>query len=542
MYSLNNEDTNYEYIGVSVTIILKYDKEIVNELDFEKQKIYFKNLKDSLVSRYIDFFEEHHVITNYADSFIQLSFYEDIEIVYTHIENSQIHLDDVIEMIGISESYRSESNNLSVPEDVMDPGGGSSYNLPRIYETINVKNAMQSGLTGNGVKVGVIELNGIHDYESDTFSHKTLWEDTFYFGYDEYDPPVINQHATNVSRVIVGSDGIAPDAELYIGHFRLLNNADNYPQAIMNWLADNEVQLVNMSYGIYVDDTNSNSNIHSTLVKYNEIGYYRNMILVSGLGNIDGSSHGHRIPIPGSALNVITVGGTNTSGSEMYEYNAYQNPNGYSYITKPTIVAPTNPFGNANGTSFSAALVTGSIALHIESQKKIDSKYSGDGQLTYSLLTASANFLKYKNKSNNTFNFGYEKQYGAGLLDVGKLLSISQNSSSYPNTNVFEKEFTQSTQAVRFTFVTFTNKNTLQEKYVIEVYRKSKTFGSYHSFKYNVINSNNTLIIDLDEFINYQYKVIIRNTKAEIGGSYFMSYAYYASQYKPPKDGPIPIM
>lgn len=77
-----------------------------------------------------------------------------MNMIYALIENSKIHLDEAITMVGISKSYKSGTLNTSSPEDVIDAGGGTINNLPQIYETINVKAAMQNGHTGINVKVG----------------------------------------------------------------------------------------------------------------------------------------------------------------------------------------------------------------------------------------------------------------------------------------------------------------------------------------------------------------------------------------------------
>lgn len=57
-----------------------------------------------------------------------------------------------------------------------------------------------------------------------------------------------------------------------------------------------------------------------------------------------------------------------------------------------------------------------------------------------------------------------------------------------------------------------------------------------------IVIEGNTYAYDLNEFVSYEYKIIIRNTKNVTGGRYFVSYSYFTSQYKPPKDGPIPVM
>lgn len=275
------------------------------------------------------------------------------------------------------------TNDTCVAVDQIGSGMGTT-NLP------GLKSNAMGGLTGKGVKIGIMEYAG--RYNPDNPQLKELHDSgqLCYVG-NSKDAP-ITSHADLVTSIICGQkkrylfnpylEGIATDAQVYFCAINTkLSQDDQYMSFLtaFEWFAFLGVDVINMSAGIF--DNN----------KYAERGSYRdfdreadrlinqtNIILVKSAGNDDNL----RISSPGLAYNAITVGNAITKSGKYDSLTApYNISPSSSYIVdshlsnKPEVCAPGTNISaktsgitvtTSTGTSFAAPFVTGQIAQLIE--------------------------------------------------------------------------------------------------------------------------------------------------------------------------------
>lgn len=204
--------------------------------------------------------------------------------------------------------------------------------------------------TGDGIKIGILEP-GLVDGSLSCFREGQVT--TFIQG----EPlEAIHDHSTHMAAYIAGSEGIAPDAEIYSSYIW------GTPSEELDWFLDNGVQLVNMSYGdasptgVYASD--------SAYCDYIVNTYY--ITLVAAVGNT-GNTNGY-VSNPALGYNVIGVGAC----TENYEPELFSSYLEVSGPPKPLIMA--EGYGVSlfdiniynSGTSVSCAIVTGLIALLME--------------------------------------------------------------------------------------------------------------------------------------------------------------------------------
>lgn len=202
------------------------------------------------------------------------------------------------------------------------------------------------GFDGGGVKVGQIE-SGKPNGTITELSQKSI---------------VVNpassagttDHASLVASIMVGSTGMAPQAELYCAPY-----TNFYSDA--EWLVSKGVSVINISFGL------GDGNTYDTYAQWTDhIVNQHGVSVVKSSGN-----NGTYVTSPGNAYNVITVGGIDTKGTvsstddTFYTRGRYTTGSGMP--SKPDVVAPAFDIGistgySSSGTSFAAPHVTGMIA------------------------------------------------------------------------------------------------------------------------------------------------------------------------------------
>lgn len=266
--------------------------------------------------------------------------------------------------------------------------------------------------TGAGIKIGMMESGIVNT------SHTNLTDATI-ITYDQvgFTEPVTD-HATTMANILVGSYGIAQDAELY--STAITGNALNE----IDWLINRGVDIVNMSYG----EANpiGEYNTDSSFIDYAIKNY--DMVGVAAIGN--GGENAY-IGNPALGYNVISVG-------DIYSSNIPASENSLKTSGtrgKPTILAPGNFMTIPNvgscmsGSSLSCAVVTGCISLLLEEYPVLKTK----PMQVVSLVCAGA--LRLPDYVDNGGGNGFSSVVGAGKFNLTKTMDSFNKTTTITNVN-----------------------------------------------------------------------------------------------------------
>lgn len=278
--------------------------------------------------------------------------------------------------------------SLSYDDDAtMEPNYKEQNDLT--FKYMNLGSTLNN-YRGDKIKVGVIDSGIYYDHEdfnddsinanSRYYQYSTTDSKWYYYSYDKYKTKLNDgyHHGTEVASTIasainsLGGAGIAPNVELYI--FKVTNTANGYEigaiQSALQDAANLKLDVVNMSIQCYEHAVTYGSSYQgastgcSTLFdSFINQAYEAGVTLVAASGNYNTSEPSY----PASNNHVISVGSL-----EKYSYDnkaSYSNYGEYVDLVAPGYVnVATNTDKSAyktiSGTSFSAPLVTGAIALY----------------------------------------------------------------------------------------------------------------------------------------------------------------------------------
>lgn len=313
---------------------------------------------------------------------------------------------DNIEMIYYLDKYNTDIEAKTVSDFVADAYGDYTKNT--------------LGWTGSGVKIGILELAHIS-----SSSHISNLHYTEPFS-SNFESDKIN-HANNVGAIIAGANGFAPDAIVYSTY---LSDSSPYYEALER-LIDCGVSIINASLkcGTVTGD-------YGAADKWcDHITSQHNITFIKSAGNKSGSPE-LRITPPGMAYNAITVGSHNGC---RYDYDLKNFSSAFScYVEtsgraeKPDIVAcgyQLLNIGTSNGTSFSAASVTGVLAQLMQGNAALKAKPT----LAKAIICAGAR--KWCNDANlcssHVAIHSFSEQEGAGQLRAKTAASILSSGRYY---------------------------------------------------------------------------------------------------------------
>ena len=489
--SKSNEET-------PVNLLVKFDyndfviSDFKNEEErkqyFKKAKNYYSNMNNKLLKNM-----KLDVFNCYSSLY---SPYVSIDITNEELLKNNYHLlnyldnNSNVEMVYVSD-VRNNIPNLE---------GAKYYTGVRPY-------VVNGTYTGDDVVVGILEP-GILDANHINFinTNITVRNESYYV-------ETISEHTTMMGSIIAGSRGIAPQCRLL--------SVELYGDAVseMDWLLDNGVNVVNLSYG----DTNPTGQYSSKSAYMDYIVKTYRITIVASSGNT-GEDDGY-VANPGLGYNVLTVGACSSSSSYASNFSSYKELNG---PRKPNILAPGYsmnlvPFsGTQNGTSLSAAVTTGCIALMMD----MNNNYKYYPERVISKIMASS-----KDASAAYFENGLDDHAGAGSLDFGKL--VEEGNSD------FITGFSSSDN-IRSSTVNLTS----GDKFKLAAVWLAKADGiasntQRTNYDINIFDSNNNLItsqgtnIDCVELIEFEalytdtYTIEVRKNSTQVNEIEYVSVAYY---------------
>ncbi|WP_407385377.1 S8 family peptidase [Ruminococcus sp.] len=270
------------------------------------------------------------------------------------------------------------------------------------------------GLSGHGMKVGMLESQGIINPNLvTTYTTKIHKVSSTPYPY--------TNHATTVAKLMVGYldgyCGAIPNANLYHDSYNksYIGNGVfvyNIKQRIES-LIDNNVTAINCSFNV-----GEQGNVYGDYARwYDHVSIQHNVHLV-----LTASNYGiNGVPDSNMSYNAIVVGNCNNNGI-ISSTSSYCNS--YPLPYKPDLVAPgvdihIIPNYTASGTSFSAPLVTASVIQLAQSNAVLLS----NPRLMKSLLISSSKITNgmssdpmYSYIGNDSI--AYSRVYGSGMLYV----------------------------------------------------------------------------------------------------------------------------
>lgn len=262
---------------------------------------------------------------------------------------------------------------------------------------INAPASWQSGLTGKGVKIAIID-SGIASH-SDLTIAGGINVITGSSGASYTDE---NGHGTHVAGVIAaqglngGVKGVAPDASIYAVK-ALGSNGEGYTSDIIagiDWAIQNKMDIISMSMGT----TESSTALKNAI----DTAYNNGILVVAAAGN-DGntSGTGTNIEYPANYSSAIAVGAVDSNNKRAY----FSSTGSKLEVSAPGVdILSTylnNGYTKMSGTSMATPFVTGDLAL-------LKQKYpsSTNSQLRQLL----------DNNVKDLGTYGKDSLYGYGLI------------------------------------------------------------------------------------------------------------------------------
>ncbi|MEO9483727.1 MAG: S8 family serine peptidase [Ekhidna sp.] len=262
----------------------------------------------------------------------------------------------------------------------------SAQQLGFALEQINGQAIIDAGLTGKGVKIGIIDGGFLK--ANKTESLQKLFKSGQVAGYRDYLDPDAEEftgsaafddvHGTEVWELIGGYNekkrvqyGLATGATYYLartdhgGYER--RQEEKYAIEAMEWMAREGVRIINISLGYNFGFNDKRENYSrnqmdgkSTILTQaiDRISKAHGILFVVAAGN-DGNKKWEIVGTPGDAENALTVGATKIKVWDAMGYSS-KGPDWLDYV-KPEISCYSSL-----GTSFSAPIITGLAACLLE--------------------------------------------------------------------------------------------------------------------------------------------------------------------------------
>ena len=351
-----------------------------------------------------------------------LNLVDDEEINYIYY----LDPDDEICEDTVTEDIVENDNSLDELEETFDT---------TFYSVTGINTARDAwGLSGNGMKVGMLESGGVIDSSLVT-THTSQMHKVSSTSYS------YSNHANTVAKLMVGYldgyVGAIPNADLYYDKIEYtisggLVVAHNVKQR-MEETIDKEVTAINCSFSF-----KNEFNTYDDLARwYDHVSIQHNVHLILSSSNRGSTG----VPYTNMSYNAIVVGNCDNNGN-IATSSSYCNNDPLPY--KPDLVAPgvgiyIIPNYPTSGTSFSAPLVTAAVIQLSQCSAVLLS----NPRLMKSLLISSTKITNGMSNDPMYSNVGgddiaYSRKYGAGLLYVPNAY-VAFHDNSYYNVGELSK-------------------------------------------------------------------------------------------------------
>ncbi|MBQ8345739.1 MAG: S8 family serine peptidase [Clostridia bacterium] len=350
--------------------------------------------------------EDYEIVSAKYAPFVQLVF--DTYADYQNYSSQILSLEDDENLIGI---------NIGVPVEYKPTATrvqGATASYYSIEDAIADMDANDSIYDGSGVKIGIIEAGGTieNDAHSEFSSLNMYCNGATPFGSDE--------HAIDVTRILCGSNGVAPGVDaVYIYH--ALNTG--WAIQAMDWLQESGVNIVNLS--LSAEDLYGEYHWSSALLDYHV--RYNRMTIVAAVGN-DGlpdleNGGDHHATNYAMGYNVIAVAASDAENN-IWSGSSYGVNSGIN-SRKPTISAPgvNIKIGTdelQSGTSLATPMVSGIVAMLMDA----------NGLLMVHPEAIMASLIVGATKVNGQGDY-WDTDAGAGRVNFTKALEASTNCFSF---------------------------------------------------------------------------------------------------------------
>ena len=291
----------------------------------------------------------------------------------------------------LSESQLKKVTNIAMVKEVIpvinlklasNQNGSKSSDFSFALEQIQGEYLIDKGLTGKGVKIGIIDGGFLDANVKTALTHLFKNEDVK--AYKDYLTPNMKQyggkksaddgHGTEVWTQIAGLDlkrgvqfGLATEAEFYLARTddgrKENRQEEEYLIKALEWLNSQGVKLVNISLGYSTGFDNPKDDYLPEHIdgKYTSVtravniaSKQKGMLIIVSAGN-DGQNSFKVLSAPGDAKGVLTIGATNFKTWDKTNYSSI-GPEQLGFL-KPNVSCFA-----FNGTSFSAPVITGLAA------------------------------------------------------------------------------------------------------------------------------------------------------------------------------------
>ena len=351
------------------------------------QKIDGKNYKDRYVSTYLPVIEYSYTVEEFNKN--------KNTILSSLTRSNDIKTVDVVSSVE-------KKNQISFA--LAKSGADSLYTTTNPY-------------TGSGINIGVLEAT-IADASHEALAgvNLTVRDEWYYI-------ETKSEHTTRMVSILANQEcGIVPDAHIFSVE------ASGSLTSELDWLIDNDVDIVNMSMGFF-----TNFGLYrNTSAECDYVSKQYGIMFVAASGNMDDELNPtKKVANPGLGYNVLTVGNleideTLNNNSCYVVDNGPDKPNLIVCGSNTNIGGYTTP---TTGTSNSAAITTGMItALMSQSASLI-------GNPAKIMALAMASCVPVTKTTGSTYTNGLNEKWGTGLFKYNQATQVLNDVYTITNTN-----------------------------------------------------------------------------------------------------------